>query len=152
MAKISQETIDEIRNKADIVDIIKEYIPLIQKGKNYFGVCPFHQDHSPSMSVSKERQLFKCFSCGAGGNVFKFVSDYENISYIEAVSKVGSKVGINLNIEKPSSVNEKYKNLYEIMDLTNLFFENNIQTDNGSEARNYLHQRGLSDNDIKEFP
>ena len=82
MAKISQETIDEIRNKADIVDIIKEYIPLIQKGKNYFGVCPFHQDHSPSMSVSKERQLFKCFSCGAGGNVFKFVSDYENISYI----------------------------------------------------------------------
>ena len=151
MPKISQETIDEIRNKADIVDIIKEYIPLIQKGKNYFGVCPFHQDHSPSMSVSKERQLFKCFSCGAGGNVFKFVSDYENISYIEAVSKVGSKVGINLNIEKTSKVNEKYKSLYEIMDLTNLFFENNIQTDNGSEARNYLHQRGLSDNDIKEF-
>ena len=151
MPKISQETIDEIRNKADIVDIIKEYIPLIQKGKNYFGVCPFHQDHSPSMSVSKERQLFKCFSCGAGGNVFKFVSDYENISYIEAVSKVGSKVGINLNIEKTSKVNEKYKSLYEIMDLTNLFFENNIQTDNGSEARNYLHQRGLNDNDIKEF-
>ena len=151
MPKISQETIDEIRNKADIVDIIKEYIPLIQKGKNYFGVCPFHQDHSPSMSVSKERQLFKCFSCGAGGNVCKFVSDYENISYIEAVSKVGSKVGINLNIEKTSKVNEKYKSLYEIMDLTNLFFENNIQTDNGSEARNYLHQRGLSDNDIKEF-
>lgn len=151
MPKISQETIDEIRNKADIVDIIKEYIPLIQKGKNYFGVCPFHQDHSPSMSVSKERQLFKCFSCGAGGNVFKFVSDYENISYIEAVSKVGSKVGINLNIEKTSKVNEKYKRLYEIMDLTNLFFENNIQTDNGSEARNYLHQRGLNDNDIKEF-
>ena len=112
MPKISQETIDEIRNKADIVDIIKEYIPLIQKGKNYFGVCPFHQDHSPSMSVSKERQLFKCFSCGAGGNVFKFVSDYENISYIEAVSKVGSKVGINLNIEKTSKVNEKYKSLF----------------------------------------
>ena len=123
MPKISQETIDEIRNKADIVDIIKEYIPLIQKGKNYFGVCPFHQDHSPSMSVSKERQLFKCFSCGAGGNVFKFVSDYENISYIEAVSKVGSKVGINLNIEKTSKVNEKYKSLYEIMDLTNLFLK-----------------------------
>ncbi len=151
MARIPQETIDEIRNKADIVDIVKEYIPLIQKGKNYFGVCPFHQDHSPSMSVSKERQLFKCFSCGAGGNVFKFVSDYENISYIEAVSKVADKVGIHLDVKEKSPLEEKYGSLYEIMNMSNLFFENNLQSTKGTIAKEYLQQRGLDEDAIKEF-
>lgn len=151
MARIPQETIDEIRNKADIVDIVKEYIPLIQKGKNYFGVCPFHQDHSPSMSVSRERQLFKCFSCGAGGNVFKFVGDYENISYLEAVQKVGAKVGIHLEVNEKSPFEEKYGSLYEIMNLSDLFFENNLQTTKGALAKEYLQKRGLNDDAIKEF-
>ena len=71
--------INEIKNSVDIVDIISNYIPLTSKGKNYFGVCPFHDDHSPSMCVSKEKQIYTCFSCGATGNVFKFIEDYENI-------------------------------------------------------------------------
>ena len=78
---ITNELINEIRNKIDIVDIISNYVPLTQRGKNYFGVCPFHDDHSPSMSISQEKQIYTCFSCGATGNVFKFIMDYENISF-----------------------------------------------------------------------
>jgi DNA primase len=86
---ITNELINEIRNKIDIVEIISNYVPLTQRGKNYFGVCPFHDDHSPSMSVSKERQIYTCFTCGATGNVFKFIQDYEHISFVEAVKNNG---------------------------------------------------------------
>ena len=92
---VKDNQIEEIRKNADIVEIISSYIPLTLKGKNYFGICPFHQDHSPSMSVSEERQLYKCFSCGAGGNVFNFVKEYENVSFMEAVSIVALKIGMN---------------------------------------------------------
>ena len=81
----TQELINEIRSKVDIVDFISSYIPLIQKGKNYFGVCPFHNDNNPSMSVSREKQIYKCFSCGASGNVFNFLMDYEHIEFKEAL-------------------------------------------------------------------
>ena len=85
MALIPQEEIQKIRASVNIVDIISSYIPLDHKGKNYFGVCPFHNDHSPSMSVSEEKQIYKCFSCGATGNVFTFIENYENISFLEAI-------------------------------------------------------------------
>ena len=81
MAMIPNEEINAIRNKANIVDIISSYINLIPKGKNYFGVCPFHDDHSPSLSVSPEKQIYTCFVCGASGNVFNFVMNYEKISF-----------------------------------------------------------------------
>ena len=95
MPRIAAEEVAKIREEADIVEIISDYIPLTQRGKNFFGVCPFHQDHSPSMSVSREKQMFKCFSCGAAGNVFKFVSDYENISFVEAIERVAAKIGMS---------------------------------------------------------
>ena len=151
MPRLSQETINEIRQKADIVDIVKEYIPLTQKGKNYFGVCPFHQDHSPSMSVSRERQLFKCFSCGMAGNVFKFVSEYENISYLEAVAKVAGKVGMPITITKTYTPVQKYQEEYELMNLASLFYENNLNTEKGLPAKSYLKNRGLNDEMIKDF-
>ena len=151
MPRLSQETINEIRQKADIVDIVKEYIPLTQKGKNYFGVCPFHQDHSPSMSVSRERQLFKCFSCGMAGNVFKFVSEYENISYLEAVAKVAEKVGMPITITKTYTPVQKYQEEYELMNLASLFYENNLNIEKGLPAKSYLKKRGLNDEMIKDF-
>ena len=151
MPRLSQETINEIRQKADIVDIVKEYILLTQKGKNYFGVCPFHQDHSPSMSVSRERQLFKCFSCGMAGNVFKFVSEYENISYLEAVAKVAEKVGMPITITKTYTPVQKYQEEYELMNLASLFYENNLNTEKGLPAKSYLKKRGLNDEMIKDF-
>src|SRR5699024_10904600 len=121
------------------------------KGKNYFGVCPFHQDHSPSMSVSKEKQMFKCFSCGAAGNVFKFVSDYENISFIEAVAKVASKVGIPLTITGDYKPKEKFQKEYDVMNLATLFFQNNLNTSLGTKAKEYLSKRGLNEEMVKVF-
>ena len=82
----NQDLVNEIRQKIDIVDLISEYIPLVQKGKNYFGVCPFHNDTNPSMSVSREKQIYKCFSCGASGNVFNFIMDYDHIEFKEAIN------------------------------------------------------------------
>ena len=81
----NNDKINEIRQHADIVEIISSYIPLVKKGKNYFGVCPFHDDSNPSMSVSSEKQIYKCFSCGASGNVFNFIMDYEHIDFKEAL-------------------------------------------------------------------
>ena len=86
MAGISNEEITEIRKKADIVEVIGSYINLAPQGKNYFGICPFHNDHSPSLSVSREKQIYKCFTCLASGNVFTFVQNYENISFIDICS------------------------------------------------------------------
>ena len=86
-----QDIIREIRQKNDIVDIISEKIPLVARGKNYFGVCPFHDDTNPSMSVSREKQIYRCFSCGASGNVFGFIMDYEHISFKEALKLLADK-------------------------------------------------------------
>ena len=81
--------INEVRFKNDIVEVISSYLPLTKKGKNYFGVCPFHADTNPSMSVSREKQIYKCFSCGASGNVFNFVMDYEQVDFKEALNILG---------------------------------------------------------------
>ncbi len=151
MQVISDEKINEIRNEADIVSIISNYIPLKMQGKNYFGVCPFHDDHKPSMSVSKERQLFKCFVCNKGGNVFTFVKDYENISYIEAVVKVASIVGIPISYTPNRKNDDKYKLEYEIMDFTTKIFQNNLNSKEGLQAKEYLEKRNITEDIIKEF-
>ena len=86
---ISDEIIEQIKKKIDIVDVISSYIPLTKKGRNYFGLCPFHDDHSPSMSVSKEKGIYTCFVCGATGNAITFVMNYENVSYLESLKILG---------------------------------------------------------------
>ena len=151
MQAISEEKIQEIRNSADIVSIISDYIPLKPQGKNYFGVCPFHDDHRPSMSVSKDRQLFKCFVCNKGGNVFTFVKDYENISYIEAVIKVANKVGIPISYTPVKGNDEKHKLEYEIMDFTTSIYQNNLNSKEGIKAKEYLEKRNITSSIIKEF-
>lgn len=152
MAFISEKDIENIRTNTNIVDIIASYIPLTQKGKNYFGVCPFHDDHSPSMSVSSSKQIFKCFSCGAVGNVFTFVKDIENVSFMEAVKIVADKSGINTNFEINTEIKtQKNKEEYEVMDLTSKFFQNNLNTEKGDAAKKYLNDRGLDSEAIKDF-
>ncbi len=151
MQTISEEKINEIRNSADIVSIISNYIPLKLQGKNYFGVCPFHDDHKPSMSVSKDRQLFKCFVCNKGGNVFTFVKDYENISYLEAVSKVADMVGIPLSFTPIRKNDGKYKLEYEIMNYTTSIYQNNLNSKEGIKAKEYLAKRNITPDIIKEF-
>ena len=147
---IDNNTLNEIRNNLDIVEVISNYLPLSSKGKNYFGVCPFHDDHSPSMSVSKEKQIYTCFSCGATGNVFKFIQDYENISFMEAVKKCADMASISINIGQAKKVN-KHQDLYDIYELSQKFYQNNINTELGKKAKDYLHSRNLDDNIIKEF-
>lgn len=149
---LSNDEINDIRNRVDIVEVISGYLPLNKRGKNFFGVCPFHDDHSPSMSVCPTRQIFTCFSCGASGNVFKFVKDYENITFLDAVKKLADRAGIQVNINNSNKrENLKYKDLYEIYELTNKLYQHNINTSLGSDARKYLLQRDITPEIIKEF-
>ena len=141
---------EEVRKKTDIVDLITEYIPLIKKGKNYFGVCPFHDDSNPSMSVSREKQIYKCFSCGASGNIYNFLMDYEHIDFKEALSKLSSKLGINIE-NTTIKVNNKFDKFYEIYDLTSKLYQNNLLSEKGGSARNYLKSRNISLEEIKKF-
>lgn len=150
--QVTEQQIKQIRESVDIVDIISAYLPLVGKGKNYFGVCPFHDDHSPSMSVSKEKQIYRCFSCGASGNVFKFIMDYETVSFLEALKIVAQKGGIPLEIATHAKVDPpKNKVLYELYDLAFKFYQNNINTTLGKEAKLYLNNRGIDNSLIKEF-
>jgi len=148
---VSEDEIKEVRKSVDIVEVISDYLPLTPKGKNFFGVCPFHSDHSPSMSVSREKQIFTCFSCGASGNVFKFVMDYENISFYEAIKKLASKAGITLNIKVPNKQNSKYEILYEIYDISKKIYQNNLNSKEGLNAKEYLKNRNITSEIIKEF-
>ena len=149
---IEENTINQIRISSDIVKIISDYIPLKKKGRNYIGVCPFHADHSPSMSVSPEKQIYKCFACGAAGNVFKFVMDYENVNYIEAIKIIGDKIGINIDIKNNIKTPKKdSSNLYELYEISQMFYQNNINTKEGKMAREYLLNRKIDNNIIKEF-
>lgn len=147
----NEQELENIRKSANIVDIISSYIPLTQKGKNYFGVCPFHEDHSPSMSVSEEKQIYKCFSCGASGNVFTFVSEYENVKFIDAVKIVAEKCGLTFKGRASNKTVKQNKTEYEIMDLSLKYYQNNLNTELGKEAKDYLNKRNLSSEAIKEF-
>lgn len=153
MALISNEEINNIRASANIVDIIGGYLPLTQKGKNYATVCPFHDDHSPSMSISEEKQIYKCFACGATGNVFTFVSEYENVPFSEAVAIVAKKCGLEISIDKykTNTSSNIHKEEYEIMNLAQTFFKNNLKTAQGEFALKYLIDRGIDEDTIKEF-
>ncbi len=151
MNRIPNEQINEIRNSVNIVDLVSQYIPLTKKGKNYFGVCPFHEDSDPSLSVSPEKQIFSCFSCHTSGNIFKFIMEYEHVSFIEAVNMTANMAGIKLDIKLEKNVNYKSKSLYEIYELSQKFYANNINTNIGSQARDYLNDRKINDDLIKEF-
>lgn len=150
MNQLTQEQINEIRNSVNIVDVISSYVSLTPKGKNYFGICPFHDDSNPSMSVSPERQIYKCFSCGATGTVFKFIMDFENFSFREAVQKVADLGGIKINLGKVKAV-KKFPELHQIYDLSLKFYINNINTPQGKKAKEYLKNRDVDESIIKEF-
>ena len=147
--KITNEVINDIRNRTNIIDIVSSYLPLSKKGKNYFGVCPFHDDHSPSMSVSPEKQIFTCFSCGASGNVFTFVSDFEKISFIDAVRLLGEKIGVN--VSGGTVTNIKKDDYFEIYEYANKFYQNSLFTSLGKNAIQYLEGRNIDKETIKKF-
>ncbi len=149
MASLSNEELNKIRNSVNIVDIIGANINLEKKGKNYFGICPFHDDHTPSMSVSEEKQIYTCFVCGASGNVFSFIRDYENITFIEAVNKVASQSGITLS--QNINVTKKYDKEYKMYDLAVKLYKNNLKSELGNNAKKYLLSRSIDEKIINEF-
>ena len=151
MANISYEEILSIQRKANIVDIIRDYVPLMQRGKNYFGICPFHDDHNPSMSVSPEKGVYKCFVCGNAGNVFNFVMEYEKVSFYEAVKIVADKIGVSIDISTSKKENTKKSPLYDIYNISYKFYQNNLNTVYGKEAKKYLLNRKIDEDVIKNF-
>ena len=137
--------IDEIKKSVDIVEIIQEYVELSKKGKNYWGICPFHDDSNPSMSVSIEKQLYNCFSCNNAGGVFKFIQQIEKVSFKEAVNIVGKKVGISIKIdENIEKYNENQKVLINALNDAMDYYIISIEAKEGKEALAYSEKRGLT--------
>ena len=150
---ISDEVINDIRNSASITEVIGHYIPLIKKGKGYTALCPFHDDHDPSLSISEDKQIYKCFVCNNGGNVFTFVMNFKKCSFIEAVVEVAKIIGKPLDIEiekKPKAVS-KYQRYYDLLEDTVKFSNYMLSTFAGEEANRYLESRGISKEIIEKF-
>lgn len=153
MARLSEDKINEIRSHSDIVEVVSKYIPLSKKGKNYVGVCPFHDDRDPSLTVSQDKQIFKCFACGAGGNVFGFVSRYENISFVESVVEVAKLSNIQIDdIEITQNQTDQhlmpyYKLNQSFIEYTNYMLMSSAHT----QILEYLYKRGIKDELIKKF-
>lgn len=152
--RYSDEIIDEIRNSNDIVDIISQYVTLKKSGRTFFGLCPFHKEKSPSFAVSPDKQIFHCFGCGVGGNVFHFISKIENINFKETVEMLAERA----NIELPKSENseeekrEKLKaRIYEINKLTAQYYHENLYKPTAKLAQDYVKKRKLDNNTLKSF-
>lgn len=149
---VNKETIDDILRSVDIVDVIGHYINVIPKGKGYSAICPFHDDHDPSLSISQEKQLYKCFVCGNGGNAYTFVKNFKKVPFLEAVKEVADIAGKPIEVEttyKKVDPNERYhKLLNDYIEYTNYCLTG---TKLGLSAKEYLINRGIDEEIIKEF-
>ena len=153
--RCSDDIIEEVRMKNDIVDVVSQYVKLTRKGSSYFGLCPFHNEKTPSFSVTPSKQMYYCFGCGAGGNVFNFVMEYENYSFGEALSHLADRAGVQLpRIEYSSEAREKAKQretLLEINRQAAQYFYYQLRRESGQIGYRYLTDRGLSDETIRKF-
>ncbi len=154
MVRYSEELIDEIRNSNDIVDIISQYVILKRSGRNFFGLCPFHKEKTPSFSVSPDKQIFHCFGCGAGGNVIHFISKIENVDFKESLEILADRVGIKLptlenNVDsKRLELKEK---VYEINKLVATYYHETLYKPQAKPAQEYVKKRKLDNKALKEF-
>ena len=155
MARLPQEKIEEIRQSVDIVDVIGQYLPLTKSGKNYKALCPFHEDSHPSLSISESKQIYMCFVCHNGGNVFTFLQNYLHISWIEAVKLVAELGHVDISqyhLETPKhEVNEQFKDFYKMHEEAGKLYSYYLHTASGNLARDYLKDRGFSEEIIKMF-
>ena len=150
-----EEIIEEVRSRNDIVDLISTYVPLKKKGSSYFGLCPFHNEKSPSFSVSRDKQMYYCFGCGAGGNVFTFLMEYENFSFPEALKYLAERAGMELpeeelNEEAKRTMDAKAR-LREMNKLSANYFYYLLHSKRGQKGLAYLKNRGITDETIKRF-
>ena len=151
MARIPEETIERIRNTADIYDVVAQYVDLKKKGRNYFGLCPFHSEKTPSFSVAPDKQIYHCFGCGTGGNVFSFIVEHEKVTFVEAVQQLGEKYGIQVQYESGSASTEFFSSLYQAHHVAAELYHNTLYFDRGKAALQYLHDRGLNDDVLKMY-
>ena len=151
----SDEVIEEVRSKNDIVDVISGYVKLQKKGRDYFGLCPFHNEKSPSFSVSRLKQMYYCFGCGAGGNVFTFLMEYENYSFFEALKFLADRAGVELPQQEYSKEARERADtkaiLLEINKAAARYYYAQLKSERGSQALAYLKNRELSGDTIKAF-
>ena len=151
----SDEIIEEVRSRNDIVDVISSYVKLQKKGSSYFGLCPFHNEKSPSFSVSRGKQMYYCFGCGAGGNVFTFLMEYENYTFQEALKYLADKAGVELpEMEHSAQAKERADLkaiLLEINKIAAQYFYVQLKSSKGEAGLSYLKRRELSDDTIKAF-
>ena len=151
----SDEIIEEVRSRNDIVDVISSYVKLQKKGSSYFGLCPFHNEKSPSFSVSRGKQMYYCFGCGAGGNVFTFLMEYENYTFQEALKYLADKAGVELpEMEYSAQAKERADLkaiLLEINKIAAQYFYVQLKSSKGEAGLSYLKRRELSDDTIKAF-
>ena len=151
MARIPEETIERIRNTADIYDVVAQYVDLKKRGRNYFGLCPFHAEKTPSFSVAPDKQIYHCFGCGSGGNVFSFIVEHEKVTFVEAVQQLGEKYGIRVQYEAGSGSTEFFSGLYQAHHVAAELYHNTLYSDRGKAALQYLHDRGLNDDILKMY-
>ena len=152
--RIPEVKINEIRNSTNIIDVIHNHVALKKRGKNFIGLCPFHQEKTPSFTVSEDKQIFHCFGCGKGGDVFKFLMSYKNISFIEAVQEIAEHAGIKLSFANESVSQEQTEQelLYEINVFAAKYFSNNLLiSNNGEIARQYFKKRNIKTSTQKTF-
>lgn len=153
MARIPEELVDSIRSQADIVDVVSDYVTLRRSGKNYMGLCPFHDEKTPSFSVNPEKQIFHCFGCGKGGSVFTFLTEHENVTFVEAVHHIARR----LNITIPDTHGEREESseaesLARVTRFAARFFHDRLMNSGrDSIVRRYAERRGLSEETIKSF-
>ena len=153
--RYSEDIIEEVRMKNDIVDVVSQYVKLTRRGSTYFGLCPFHNEKTPSFSVTPSKQMYYCFGCGAGGNVFNFVMEYENYTFGEALQHLADRAGVQLpKIEYSREARQKAEEraaLLEINKLAARYFYYQLRRESGKTAYAYLTGRGLSEETIKKF-
>ena len=154
MPRYSDEIIEEVRQANDIVDILSQYVHLKRSGRNFFGLCPFHNEKSPSFSVSPDKQIFHCFGCGVGGNVFTFLTKIEGISFVEAVQMLAERANIQLPTlaNNVDSVKEELKaKVYKVNEFTAQFYHENLYRPESKIAQEYIKKRKLTNETLKSF-
>lgn len=154
MVRYNEELIEEIKNRNDIVDVISQYVTLKRSGRNFFGLCPFHKEKTPSFSVSPDKQIFHCFGCGEGGNVIHFLSKIENIDFKESIETLANKAGIQMptsNIEKDNKQEQIKNKIYKINEIAANFYHENIYKEEAKKAQEYVKKRQLNNKTLKSF-
>ena len=153
--RYSDDIIEEVRQKNDIVDVVSQYVKLTRKGSSYFGLCPFHNEKTPSFSVTPGKQMYYCFGCGAGGNVFNFIMEYENYTFGEALKHLADRAGVELpKIEYYREVREKAQERAELLEINKQaaqYFYYQLRTEKGAQGYQYLTGRGLSEETMRKF-